>query len=75
MVLHLIVLIVLLTTSNVTGQKQQKYFHTIAAIEQDQFMGWPANNGVWVWGNEILVGITRVAFDNTEGHNRVKKTS
>ncbi len=74
MVLHLIVLMVLLTTSNVTGQKQQKYFHTIAAIEQDQFMGWPANNGVWVWGNEILVGFTRVEFDNTEGHN-IKKDS
>ena len=24
--------------------------------EAGRFAGWPANNGIWVWGNEILVG-------------------
>jgi hypothetical protein len=30
-----------------------KVFH-----EKDRFAGWPANNGIWQWGNEILVGFS-----------------
>ena len=33
--------------------------HSIAAIEEGRFHGWPANNGVWQWGDEILVGFTQ----------------
>jgi len=25
---------------------------------ESQFAGWPANNGIWQWGNEILVGFS-----------------
>ncbi|MEO8026179.1 MAG: sialidase family protein, partial [Bryobacteraceae bacterium] len=33
------------------------------------FGGWPANNGVWVWGNEIVVGFIQGYFKNNErGH-------
>jgi hypothetical protein len=67
--LQFALLLVFLTAINSFGQKQHKYFHTIAAIEEGQFMGWPANNGVWVWDNEILVGFTKVEYDDTEGHN------
>jgi hypothetical protein len=28
----------------------------IVFYEPGRFGGWPANNGVWAWGNEILVG-------------------
>jgi hypothetical protein len=24
--------------------------------QENRFAGWPANNGIWQWGNEILVG-------------------
>jgi hypothetical protein len=30
--------------------------HLFVYREPDRFGGWPANNGVWVWGDEILVG-------------------
>lgn len=30
-----------------------KVFHEVG-----RFAGWPANNGVWKWGNEILVGFS-----------------
>jgi len=30
--------------------------HVIVYKETGRFCGWPANNGVWSWGNEILVG-------------------
>ena len=36
--------------------------HGFVAKEKDFFFGWPANNGVWSWGNEIVVGYTRQAF-------------
>jgi hypothetical protein len=28
-----------------------------AYSEPGRFGGWPANNGVWIWGNEIVVGL------------------
>jgi len=30
----------------------------VAYYEPGRFAGWPANNGVWCWGNEILVGFS-----------------
>ncbi|QDT49125.1 BNR/Asp-box repeat protein [Symmachiella dynata] len=43
--------------------------HKIAAIEEDRFHGWPANNGVWQWGDEFLVGFTQGDFELKSGHN------
>ncbi|QDU80942.1 BNR/Asp-box repeat protein [Polystyrenella longa] len=43
--------------------------HRIAAIESGRFHGWPANNGVWQWGNDILVGYTQGDFEVKDGHN------
>lgn len=46
------------------GQK-----HVIVFEEQGRFAGWPANNGAWVWGNEILVGFIVGQFKQVErGH-------
>jgi hypothetical protein len=42
---------------------------------QGRFGGWPANHGIWIWGNEILVGFESGYFDATaRGHaiNRQK---
>jgi len=30
--------------------------HVTVYAEPNKFAGWPANNGMWAWGNEILVG-------------------
>ena len=30
--------------------------HGFAYQEEGRFAGWPANNGAWSWGNELLVG-------------------
>ena len=53
-------------------EKQDDEFrHVIAAIEEDKFLAWPANNGIWQWGNEILAGFTRGEYNVTvrSGHN------
>jgi len=30
--------------------------HTVVYREPGRFAGWPANHGIWSWGNEIVVG-------------------
>ncbi len=38
--------------------------------EAGRFAGWPANNGIWMWGNEILVGFEQGYFKkNDNGHS------
>lgn len=32
--------------------------HVKVFYEEGRFAGWPANNGIWHWGNEILVGFS-----------------
>jgi hypothetical protein len=35
-----------------------------------RYGGWPANHGIWAWGNEILVGFEAGYFkDSTSGHS------
>ncbi len=51
------------------AEKSAAIEHTIAAIEEDRFHGWPANNGVWQWDDEILVGFTQGDFELKPGHN------
>ncbi|MEJ2702907.1 MAG: hypothetical protein P8Z79_10750 [Sedimentisphaerales bacterium] len=33
--------------------------HVKVYYERGRFGGWPANHGIWSWGNEILVGYSR----------------
>ncbi|MGD9857776.1 MAG: hypothetical protein AB7U20_22765, partial [Planctomycetaceae bacterium] len=32
--------------------------HVVVYGEQGKFGGWPANHGMWMWGDEILVGFS-----------------
>lgn len=41
--------------------KHLKVYH-----EPGRFGGWPANHGIWSWGNEILVGFGR-GYDKDQG--------
>jgi len=46
--------------------KQVKVYY-----EKDKFGGWPANFGIWNWGNEILVGFAKGTYKNLglKAHN------
>jgi hypothetical protein len=33
--------------------------HVVVYSEPGRFAGWPANHGIWSWGDEILVGFSR----------------
>lgn len=42
--------------------------HVKAFYEEGKYGGWPANWGVWNWGDEILVGFTRADHMERKGH-------
>ena len=45
---------------NLFGQEPDAHIkHVKVYYEPGRFGGWPANNGIWSWGNEILVGFAR----------------
>jgi hypothetical protein len=43
--------------------------HGVVFGESDKFAAWPANNGVWSWGDEILVGLTYGRYKVKDGHD------
>jgi hypothetical protein len=42
--------------------------HNIVFRETDRFAGWPANHGIWNWGDKILVGFLLGHHQEKEGH-------
>jgi len=58
-----------ITTGRLAAGPDVKKKHVTVFKEPGRFGGWPANNGVWVWGNEILVGFSNGVFKpNDRGH-------
>ncbi len=51
-----------------TAQPLEGARHTKVFFEKGRFAGWPANHGIWSWGNEILVGFSVGALkQNADG--------
>ena len=42
--------------------------HVVVYYEPGRFGGWPANHGIWSWGNEFLVGFSRGYYSNLGPH-------
>lgn len=54
-----IVVCILLAPTVCTGEKAPTLIeHVTIYKEPGRFGGWPANNGIWNWGDEIVVGFT-----------------
>lgn len=41
--------------------------------EQGRFGGWPANHGIWIWDNEILVGYSRAWYKDMGDRHHVDR--
>lgn len=39
--------------------------HEIVYYEEGKYGGWPANHGIWIWENEILVGFVEASYTET----------
>ena len=50
--------LVLATAGLVSAQAGEPVRHVKVYAEPGRFGGWPANHGIWVWGDEILVGFS-----------------
>jgi hypothetical protein len=48
--------------------------HVIVYRESGRFAGWPANYGIWSWGDEIVVGFTTGYTDPAGGFHARDKT-
>jgi len=49
-------------TPLLAASTDQAIRHVIVCKEQGRFCGWPANNGIWQWQNEILVGFHQADY-------------
>lgn len=49
--------------------------HTKVFYKEGEFAGWPANHGIWIWGNEILVGFVRAQHQDKKGHTYNRETA
>ena len=49
-------LAVVAATAELPAASPDSMKHVIVFKEDGRFGGWPANHGIWSWGNEILVG-------------------
>lgn len=49
--------------------------NAIVYKKDGEFAGWPANEGLWTWGNEMLVAFEVATFVETEGDHSVNRDS
>jgi hypothetical protein len=48
--------------------------HVIVYYESGRFGAWPANNGIWNWGDEILVGFLKAYYKENKYHHSIDRT-
>ncbi len=54
---------------------QPSVCHLKVCGEKGKFAGWPANSGIWNWGNEILCGFTLAEHKEKSGHTYDPETA
>ncbi len=58
------------------NNKRKEIEHGVVFSQKGRFGGWPANNGIWAWGNEILVGFVEADYKETKGlHTYIPSTA
>lgn len=58
------ILLILLTAESTAAEPAGPVRHVIVYKEDGRFAGWPANHGIWSWGDEILVGFSRGTYQD-----------
>lgn len=57
----------------VTLPAEQKQ-HVIIYKEAGRYGGWPANHGLWQWGDELVAGFTSTWYKQTTTDHRIDRT-
>ena len=59
-------LLALLTLAALSAQPPA---HKVVYEKEGRFAGWPANHGMWSWGNEMVVGFDAGVWEfHEKGH-------
>lgn len=82
-IVHLVLPILFLFSSSlIDGYKNSdpetdtdRIEHIKVYDQEGRFAGWPANNGIWNWGDEILVGFVEAKFEDSEGFHTYNRES
>jgi hypothetical protein len=53
--------------------KPAKVEHVIVYREPGRFAGWPANHGIWIWGDEILTGFSRGFYKDLGAYHHIDR--
>jgi hypothetical protein len=54
-----------------TGAEPTVVRHVIVYKEDGRFAGWPANHGIWSWGDEILAGFSRGTYKDRGPYHHI----
>ncbi len=55
------------------GEPARAVRHVVVYAEEGRFAGWPANHGIWSWGDEILVGFSRGYYKDRGPFHHIDK--
>lgn len=61
----LLVIVVFLSHTSFAQDDGKQIQHIIVFSEDGKYGGWPANHGIWSWGNEILIGFVEADYKET----------
>ena len=64
-----------ISDKTVLNQVDKDNQHVKVYYEEGKFAGWPANNGIWSWGDEILVGFVQADHMERSGHTYNQSTT
>lgn len=72
-----IALLCILTSLNILSAQADEpargIEHVVVYAEAGRFAGWPANHGIWAWGDEILVGFSRGYYKDRSTFHHIDK--
>ena len=57
-----VMILIMQATTGLSQTDGMKIQHEIVFGEDDKYGGWPANHGIWTWGDEILVGFVEASY-------------
>ena len=61
--------VAVIATASAWGQDGPRAIKHVEVFNQPgRFAGWPANNGIWNWGDEIVVSFTVGYHKDKSGH-------
>src|SRR5580700_4827480 len=63
----------LLSVGARAAEEAPRVKHVTVYRETGRFAGWPANHGMWSWGDEILVGFSRGYYKDRGPYHHINK--